>query len=102
MRRAVRWDGLIVQAQGADGAPATGPGVLAPIVDWVRRERPMELRDHPFDIVVDGVTPADDRAAAAAIARAHADAGATWWIEADWTDASPAALRRRIEAGPPR
>jgi alkanesulfonate monooxygenase SsuD/methylene tetrahydromethanopterin reductase-like flavin-dependent oxidoreductase (luciferase family) len=102
MRRAVRWDGLIVQAQGPDGGPATGPDVLPPIVDWVRRERPAALRDRPFEIVVDGVTPADDPAAAAAIARAHADAGATWWIEADWMDASPEALRRRIVAGPPR
>ncbi|OGO54840.1 MAG: hypothetical protein A2V85_16835 [Chloroflexi bacterium RBG_16_72_14] len=102
MHRAVRWDGLIVQAQGPDGGPATGPDVLPPIVHWVRRERPAELRDRPFEIVVDGVTPADDPAAAATIARAHADAGATWWIEADWMAANPEALRRRILAGPPR
>jgi alkanesulfonate monooxygenase SsuD/methylene tetrahydromethanopterin reductase-like flavin-dependent oxidoreductase (luciferase family) len=83
MRRAVRWDGLIVQAQGPDGGPASGLDALPRIVDWVRRERPPELRERPFEVVVDGVTPADDAAAAAAIARAHAEAGATWWIEAD-------------------
>ncbi len=85
MRRAVRWDGLVVQALGPDGKPATGPDPLPEIVAWVRRERPAELRDRPFEIVVDGVTPADDHAAAARIARAHEEAGATWWIEADWS-----------------
>ena len=68
MRRAARWDGIFVQAQGPDGKPASGPEVLPPIVDWLRRERPAELRDRPFDIVVDGVTPAADRERAAAIA----------------------------------
>jgi alkanesulfonate monooxygenase SsuD/methylene tetrahydromethanopterin reductase-like flavin-dependent oxidoreductase (luciferase family) len=102
MRRAVRWDGLVVQASGADGEPLRGPEVLPEIVEWVRRERPPELRDRPFEIVVDGVTPADDRAAAARIARAHAAAGATWWIEADWTTVEPSALLARIQAGPPR
>jgi alkanesulfonate monooxygenase SsuD/methylene tetrahydromethanopterin reductase-like flavin-dependent oxidoreductase (luciferase family) len=102
MRRAVRWDGIIVQAQGPDGAPAPGPEPLPDVVRWIRRERPAELRDRPFEIVVDGVTPADDPAVAASIARAHAEAGATWWIEADWTHTSVAEMRARIAARPPR
>ena len=102
MQRAARWDGIFVQAQGPDGGPATGPEVLPPIVDWLRQERPAELRDQPFEIVVDGVTPADDPEAAAAIARAHETAGATWWIESDWSSTGVDALRRRIAAGPPR
>jgi len=105
MRRAVRWDGLVVQVGGPVGAPGPGAGLLRDIADWVRRERPAELRDQPFEIVVDGVTPADDPAAAARIARDHEAAGATWWIEADWSNTSPDALdglRSRIAAGPPR
>ena len=102
MRRAARWDGIVVQANGVDGKPATGPEVLTPIVDWLHRERASTGASGPFDIVVDGSTPADDPGAAAAIARAHADAGATWWIEADWMATDPDALRRRIFAGPPR
>jgi alkanesulfonate monooxygenase SsuD/methylene tetrahydromethanopterin reductase-like flavin-dependent oxidoreductase (luciferase family) len=102
MRRAARWDGIVVQAEGPDGGPATGPEVLPDVVAWLRRERPPELRDRPYEVVVDGVTPADDPATAAAIARAHADAGATWWIESDWSNATPEALRARILAGPPR
>ena len=94
MRRAARWDGVVVQA--------AGPELLPQIVDWLRRERPAELRDRPVEIVVDGVTPADDPAAAAAIARAHEAAGATWWIESDWSSAGVERLRARIAAGPPR
>jgi alkanesulfonate monooxygenase SsuD/methylene tetrahydromethanopterin reductase-like flavin-dependent oxidoreductase (luciferase family) len=102
MRRAARLDGIVVQALGADGKPATGPEVLPDVVAWLRRERPPELRDRPFEVVVDGVTPADDPARAASIARAHEDAGATWWIEADWAAMTVEALRARIAAGPPR
>jgi alkanesulfonate monooxygenase SsuD/methylene tetrahydromethanopterin reductase-like flavin-dependent oxidoreductase (luciferase family) len=102
MRRAARWDGIFVQAQGPDGGPATGAEVLPPIVEWLRRERPPELRDQPFEIVVDGVTPAADPQGAAAIAGAHEAAGATWWIESDWSSDTVDALRARIAAGPPR
>jgi alkanesulfonate monooxygenase SsuD/methylene tetrahydromethanopterin reductase-like flavin-dependent oxidoreductase (luciferase family) len=101
MRRAALWDGIFVQAQGPDGEPASGPEVLPPIVDWLRRERPPELRDQPFDVVVDGVTPAADRERAAAIVAAHEAAGATWWIESDWSGGTVDALRARIAAGPP-
>jgi alkanesulfonate monooxygenase SsuD/methylene tetrahydromethanopterin reductase-like flavin-dependent oxidoreductase (luciferase family) len=100
MRRTVRWDGIVVQAQKGEGT-ATDASTLRDVVDWVNRERPVELRDRPFEIVVDGVTPAGDAAAAAAIVRAQEEAGATWWIEADWADTSERRLRDRIEAGPP-
>jgi alkanesulfonate monooxygenase SsuD/methylene tetrahydromethanopterin reductase-like flavin-dependent oxidoreductase (luciferase family) len=102
MRRAIRWDGLVVQSLGPDGKPATGPELLPEIVAWVRDARVGAGLDGPFEIVVDGTTPADDPAAAAAIARAHEEAGATWWTEVDWANPSLDALRARIQAGPPR
>ena len=102
MRRAVRWDGIYVQAQDASGRPASGPEPVRGVVGYVGRERPADLRDTPFDVVVEGTTRADDPVAAAALARAHADAGATWWIEADWGNSSVDAMRTRIAAGPPR
>jgi alkanesulfonate monooxygenase SsuD/methylene tetrahydromethanopterin reductase-like flavin-dependent oxidoreductase (luciferase family) len=102
MRRAVRWDGLAVQATGSDGGAAPGADVLGEIVAWVRRERPPELVGQPFDIVVDGATPAADPAEARRIVAAHEAAGATWWLEADWSTRSVDQLRARIEAGPPR
>ena len=101
MRRAARWDGIVVQATDADGRPA-GAAVLPEIVGWVAGTRAREGLAGPFDIVVDGTTPADDRGRAADIAGRHGEAGATWWIESDWMNTDPAALRRRIEAGPPR
>ncbi len=102
MRRAVRWDGIYVQAQDASGKPASGPEPVRDVVGYLRRERPSDLRGTPYDVVVEGTTPADDPVAAAPLARAHADAGATWWIEADWNNASVDAMRTRIAAGPPR
>jgi hypothetical protein len=101
MRRAVRWDGIYVQAQAADGKPASGSEPLRDVLAYVHRERPADLRGQPFDVIVEGSTPPDDRAAAAAVARAHADGGATWWIEADWTNDSVDAMRSRIAGGPP-
>ena len=102
MRRAARWDGIVVQAAGPDGGPATSPDVLPQIVGWLQREREAIGATGAFDIVVDGTTPADDPDAAAAIAAAHEAAGATWWIEVDWMATDPVAQRHRILAGPPR
>jgi alkanesulfonate monooxygenase SsuD/methylene tetrahydromethanopterin reductase-like flavin-dependent oxidoreductase (luciferase family) len=101
MRRAIGWDGLVVQAMDPDGRAATGPEILPEIVEWVHDARAGAGLDGPFEIVVHGSTPADDPVAAAAIARAHEAAGATWWTEADWADTSRDALRARIQAGPP-
>ncbi len=102
MRRAARWDGIVVQAQGPADGPSPMPGVLPEIVDWLRRQRPADREGRPFEVVVDGTTPADDPAAAAATAFAHEAAGATWWIESDWSAATVDTLRARILAGPPR
>jgi alkanesulfonate monooxygenase SsuD/methylene tetrahydromethanopterin reductase-like flavin-dependent oxidoreductase (luciferase family) len=104
MRRTLRWDGIVVQVNAWDGDPSTGHEPLRDVTTWIRRERAADpaVADRAFDVVVDGRTPADDPAAAAAITGAHAAAGATWWTEVDWSAASLADLERRIDAGPPR
>lgn len=102
MRRAIRWDGLVVQATDPDGGPATGPEVLSAIAAWVRDARAAAGFEGAFDIVASGTTPTADHAAAVAVTLAHEAAGATWWIEGDWEDTSTDALRSRIAAGPPR
>ena len=34
--------------------------------------------------------------------RPYAEAGATWWIDANWAEATVESVRRRARAGPPR
>ena len=55
-----------------------------------------------FDIILDGTTPANDAHAARERVLPLVEAGATWWIESPWENASVASLRERIAAGPPR
>ena len=100
MRRAARWDGILVQAS-SDGTPA-GAAVLPEVVNWVAGARAREGLTGPYDIVVDGTTPGDDPGAAAVIAAEHQAAGATWWIESDWSTMGTDRVRARIVAGPPR
>ncbi len=103
MRRAIRWDGVLVQGYDADGRPVDAvPDTIAAVADYVARERPAGPRAHPFDIVAQGATPTDERAAARALVAPFEEAGATWWIEADWANPDVAAMRARIAAGPPR
>ena len=100
MRRVVRWDGLLPTKLGDDGRQAGEflPEDLRAMAEYVRRERGSL---DGFDIVMDGRTPGDDRRSAAATVRTWADAGATWWIESDWSDWSVEKMRARINAGPP-
>jgi hypothetical protein len=93
MRRTLRYDGVVAQVADADGIRA--------IADYVARERPSEVGQRPFEIIAQGTTP-PDADAAAAIVHPYADAGATWWIDADWDVATVDSQRARIAAGPPR
>jgi alkanesulfonate monooxygenase SsuD/methylene tetrahydromethanopterin reductase-like flavin-dependent oxidoreductase (luciferase family) len=105
MRRAARWDGIVVQASSADGSPAGPaalPEILPEVVNWIAGARARDGRTGLFDIVVDGRTDPADADGAAAITAAHQSAGATWWIESDWSSTDPEVVRRRIAAGPPR
>jgi alkanesulfonate monooxygenase SsuD/methylene tetrahydromethanopterin reductase-like flavin-dependent oxidoreductase (luciferase family) len=107
MRRAARWDGIVVQISGTDEASGLNPTVLTDITAWLRAERarstlaPGTGASRPFEVIVDGATPGVDPELAAATARAYEEAGATWWVEANWSDTSLESLERRIDAGPP-
>jgi hypothetical protein len=66
--------------------------------DWLDQH----AGDHAIDLVIDGTTSATDKTAATDRVSRLAEAGATWWIETDWTALGDvAALRARIDAGPP-
>jgi alkanesulfonate monooxygenase SsuD/methylene tetrahydromethanopterin reductase-like flavin-dependent oxidoreductase (luciferase family) len=102
MQRALRYNGLLPNKMNPDGSIGTLE------VEDVRAMRAYadarRTGQGAYDIIVEGVTPADPRAARE-IVRPWAEAGATWWIEADWNtlNASDAveATRRRIVQGPP-
>jgi alkanesulfonate monooxygenase SsuD/methylene tetrahydromethanopterin reductase-like flavin-dependent oxidoreductase (luciferase family) len=102
MTRVLRYDGLLpywLPQRGTEGlARPQEPEQLAEMRNWISARRSLE----GFDIIMEGTTSADDAAAAAAEAKRWADAGATWWIESDWSNWDVAVMRRRIAAGPPR
>lgn len=100
MQRVLRYNGILPNFVDPDGSQGAGtPERYAAIAAYVAEHR---TSAGTFDIVADGVTPADDRAAAAALVQPYAEAGATWWIESPWMPPNEVAdLRRRIAAGPP-
>jgi alkanesulfonate monooxygenase SsuD/methylene tetrahydromethanopterin reductase-like flavin-dependent oxidoreductase (luciferase family) len=110
MRRAARADGWLPNfVTGSPGhyehAKGT-PEALAAGLAWIReRRQAASLPVDRYDAVAEGVTPGDDPAAAAAQVEPWAAAGATWWIEGDWSverERVRAYAERRLAAGPPR
>jgi alkanesulfonate monooxygenase SsuD/methylene tetrahydromethanopterin reductase-like flavin-dependent oxidoreductase (luciferase family) len=105
MRRAAAWDGWLPNYVLKDGAkPTLTPEVVAEGVRWIRAHRRAESMDG-YDVIAQGVTSPDDPVAAAATVRPWAEAGATWWLDANWTLPSEhirEESERRLRAGPPR
>jgi alkanesulfonate monooxygenase SsuD/methylene tetrahydromethanopterin reductase-like flavin-dependent oxidoreductase (luciferase family) len=91
MARVLRHDGILPSVSGGEVTPAA----VAEICAWVAERRSLD----GFDIVVEGITQPDT---AANTVRPWADAGATWWLESDWSNWDVEPARRRIKAGPPR
>lgn len=106
MRRAARLDGwLPAHMPRGGGDREMTPEVLHEGIEWLRERRAAQgLSMDGYDIVAEGTTPPDP-AAAGAMVRPWLDAGATWWIDADWDDMDPervrAAALTRLRAGPP-
>jgi len=100
MQRVLRWDGLLPVKMKADGSFARiKPDDIRAMKAFIVEHRTQAT---PFDIVVEGRTPGDDRKKAASIIRPWAKAGATWWLEAMWSAPTPKKVRTRIRQGPPR
>src|SRR5258708_5090734 len=103
MRRVIRYDGLVPNALDKDGKhrPVT-PDDIREMKAFIDKER---IDTTPFDIIMEGQTPADDPQKAADIIRQWQDAGVTWWLESMWhTQGKPdglETLRKRIQQGPP-
>jgi hypothetical protein len=95
-----------VMPGGCDARDAVALAVAAEqAVDWIGRYRTEHGIPGEYQVVTENTTPADDPAAAAATVRPWRDAGATWYLEANWSvspEQARAASIRRLEAGPPR
>ncbi len=105
MARVLRYDGILPNVFDPDGrAKEAGLADVRALTRWVAERRPPEAG--PFDVVVEGETPAGDPQAAADTVRPWAEAGATWWIEGMWgAQGKPDEVDRvtgRLLAGPPR
>ncbi|MHA7957857.1 LLM class flavin-dependent oxidoreductase [Streptomyces sp. L500] len=106
MRRAARWDGAVPLFESAGHGSAPAVGELRDLVAYVHRHRPDDRRDAPFEVVVGGVSPGQDAAAARDVVGPLLDAGATWWDERlplrDPRLSHLGTVLRRTEQGPPR
>jgi alkanesulfonate monooxygenase SsuD/methylene tetrahydromethanopterin reductase-like flavin-dependent oxidoreductase (luciferase family) len=98
MRRVLRCDGVLPEVQDKE----LEPGDIRALRAWLAEQgaRP------GLDVVIDGETPGDDRAAAAARVQSWADAGGTWFLETRWgeldsTDERVRQMTDRLAAGPP-
>lgn len=103
MRRVLRCDGLLPARMDEAGKLAElRPRDVREMTAYVEAKREA---DTPFDIVIEGETPGDSPAAAAAKVREWAEAGATWWTETRWMaprdEAGMETIRARIRKGPP-
>ena len=105
MRRALRCDGLL-PAVIDQGKVRFGPPTLDELHAMTAYVQAHRAETTPFDIVMEGTTPGDDRAKAADLVRPWAAAGATWWNEALWDVARDTdwqtLVRQRLRQGPPR
>ncbi|MGH3645847.1 MAG: LLM class flavin-dependent oxidoreductase [Micromonosporaceae bacterium] len=101
MRRAARWDGWLPNYATPEGKQGeASPEQLAEGVRWIEAERGAGAG--AYDVVVEGTT---DPGGGADTVRGWAEAGATWWLEADWNAMEGdvmAYARGRLRAGPPR
>ncbi len=104
MRRAARFDGAVPLFETARHGQIAAVDQVRELVAYVRRHRPGDARERPFEFVLGGKTPGDPAAAGEMIAPLAA-AGATWWDErqlqtSDDLDSLTAVLTR-ISSGPP-
>lgn len=99
MARVAHYDGLLPAKRTEAGEwIALTPDDLRAARAFIEERRELTT---PFDIVVEGITPGDDPAAAAAKVGPLAEAGATWWIESRW-ETPEAVVWERLRQGPPR
>ena len=99
MQRVVKYDGLLPARLNDKGAfEKVTPADLREMAAWITQKRQLST---PFDIVVEGETQATEREKNTALMQEWKEAGATWWIEASWTEPDLYKALKRIKDGPP-
>jgi alkanesulfonate monooxygenase SsuD/methylene tetrahydromethanopterin reductase-like flavin-dependent oxidoreductase (luciferase family) len=96
-RRAAQWDGISLMTFNQVTNELLTPDDVRAIKAYITAQREQA---EPFDIAVNGETPADPHQGAA-IVEPYQAAGATWWIEYAASRTSFEAYRTRIRSGPP-
>lgn len=102
MKRALRYDGLLPAVLGDDGRIRMSPSTYDEIRQMKVYIEANRMETTPFDIIIEGRTPGDDRKKGASIIHSWAEVGVTWWLEAMWDDPNPDHVLARIRYGPPR
>jgi alkanesulfonate monooxygenase SsuD/methylene tetrahydromethanopterin reductase-like flavin-dependent oxidoreductase (luciferase family) len=98
LRRAVGWDGIYLMTVNQVTGELLTSEEISEIVAYLKANRE---GNGPFDIAINGETPADPRKGAE-IVRPYYEAGATWWVEYEASRQSFEEYRERIRQGPPR
>jgi alkanesulfonate monooxygenase SsuD/methylene tetrahydromethanopterin reductase-like flavin-dependent oxidoreductase (luciferase family) len=99
MARAARWDGILPSLYDNPFGGLKADDVSA-VRNWIVGQR--GSKDN-FDIVLEGVSPANDPEWIENTLRPVANAGATWWIESRWEAPNDyETLLDRVRQGPPR
>jgi alkanesulfonate monooxygenase SsuD/methylene tetrahydromethanopterin reductase-like flavin-dependent oxidoreductase (luciferase family) len=99
MARVLGYDGMMPMTTGADGKIGqAGPEAVKAIRAYVDERRTLKT---PFEIVVEGQTSGEDKAAGRETVRMWEESGATWWIESLWGQGEDVVLKR-LKEGPPR
>ncbi len=98
MARALKCDGVLLEKLSAKGEPeSVTPADVAEIKAFVDENRALSS---PFDIIVSGSTAGMDGEQQQETMASWTNAGATWWIEARFSE-SEAAVEERLRLGPP-
>ena len=104
LRRALSYDGIIPTKMSADGSFADmTPDDMCDLAAYIHEQRSQQT---PYDIIMEGETPGDDRERALSIVRPYAESGVTWWLESVWrtpeTEGGVEGMRARVRQGPPK
>jgi len=100
MQRVLRYDGLLPAKMNAEGRfEELTPADIQVMRTYINENR---TETTPFDVIMEGKTPGNDRPKAVETVRKWAEVGVTWWLEAMWDDPDTEHNLTRIQQGPPR